>query len=49
MAVCKSRQQQHSNSKGEFQLVNSSNPVVLGCDYDATLAEIESFLDEVAS
>jgi hypothetical protein len=43
--VCKSRQQQHSNNHGEFQLVNSSNLVVLGCDYDASLDEIESFLD----
>jgi hypothetical protein len=44
--VCKSRQQWHSNNKGEFQLVNCSNLVVLGCDYDASLDEIESYLDE---
>jgi hypothetical protein len=44
--VCKSRQQEHYNNHGEFQLVDDRNQVVLGDRYDATLTDIEVFLDE---
>jgi hypothetical protein len=44
--VCKSRQQQHCDNHGEFQLVDDNNTVVLGDRYDASLDEIESYLDE---
>jgi hypothetical protein len=47
--VCKSREQEHCNNKGEFQLVDGRNTVVAGADYDWTLADIDAFLNENAA
>lgn len=43
-SVYKSRQQEHSNNRGAFQLVDWRNTVVLGVDYDASLSEIAEYL-----
>lgn len=47
--VEKSRQQQHWNNRGLYQLVCSwTNTVKMGVSYDATLAEIDWFLSEAS-
>jgi hypothetical protein len=41
----KSRQRTlHSNNKGLFQLINDSNTVVAGGDYDADLDDLEHWI-----
>jgi hypothetical protein len=47
--VFKSRQHEHYDNHGLFQLVDSYNYVVLGRDYDATLEDILDFLNESAA
>ncbi len=43
--VSKSRQQEHLNNRGQYQLIdNCMNAVILGSDYDASLAEIREYL-----
>jgi hypothetical protein len=45
-AVQKSRQFLHLNHNGQFRLVNAwTNSVVLGERFDATLEDIDAFLD----
>lgn len=48
--VCKSRDRStHINNRGEYMLVETArNLVVLGSDYDASLANIEAFLADAA-
>jgi hypothetical protein len=46
--VSKSRERAHVpnlNNRGQYQLVNERNTVVLGDKYDASLEEIEEYLD----
>jgi hypothetical protein len=38
----------HSNNFGEYVLVNDRNCVMLGDRFDATLEDIERFLNDVA-
>jgi hypothetical protein len=50
--VEKSRQGIHANNMGLYQLIGPFGPscsVVLGSDFDATLEQIEHYLDEVAA
>jgi hypothetical protein len=42
--VSKARGPQHMNNRGLFCLVDDRNYVVLGRDYDASLDEIEAYL-----
>ena len=45
--VVKSRRRESVNNCGEFMLVEAeSNAVVLGCRFDASVEEIESFFGE---
>jgi hypothetical protein len=50
--VEKSRQGIHANNMGRYQLIGPFGPscsVVLGSDFDATLEQIEHYLDKVAA
>ncbi|MBI4001583.1 MAG: hypothetical protein HY348_07350 [Nitrospira defluvii] len=42
--VTKSRQVIHMNNRGKYRLVNDSNWVVMGVDFDASLDQIEEYL-----
>ena len=44
--VYKSRQREHYNNQGEFQLADDHNTVMLGDRFDASLEEIETYIDE---
>jgi hypothetical protein len=39
----------HSNNYGEYMLVNEWRHPIIGWQYDATLDQIESYLDSVES
>ena len=44
--VYKSRQREHDNQRGLYMLANDRNHIVLGDRYDATLVEMEEYLEE---